>query len=294
MLLNLLRYNFRQCFISLSRNIGLALASMGIIAISLIILGAFILVAVNMEQMASGLESSVEVAVFLEDDAEEEAVEEELRHLEGVESYTFVSRHEGLEDISRELGDEDLLSEVEGEHNPLPDAFRVSALDAEIVPELAAQIENFTGVEKTDYGGELLNWMLRFGQWVNIISVGVALILIAAAVFLIVTTIRLSLLSRQEEVGIMKYLGASNWFIRFPFLLEGMIIGLVGTLVSVIILVLVYYNLASYLHDLELVFFWRPVTEPAILIPIWVGLLVLGTLIGGMGSLFSLRKFLKV
>ena len=291
---NLARYTIRQCFQSLGRNIGLALASAAIIAISLILLGGFLLVAVNMDEMVEGLESSVEVGVFLEDGADHDSIEEQIARLDGVEEYTFVPREEGLEQMGRELGDADILGEVEGEHNPLPDAFRVTASDPEMVPELARQMAGFTGVEEADYGGELLEWMLQLGRWVNVVSVGVGLLLAAAAVFLIITTIRLSLVSRQDEVGIMKYMGASNWFVRFPFLLEGMIIGWVGTLVAVALLATGYYSMVSYLEGLELVFFWQPVTDAGALVSIWVGMLILGTLIGGLGSLVSLRRFLNV
>ncbi len=294
MLRNLLRYILRQCFISLFRNLGLALASMSIIAVSLILLGAFLLVAVNTGEMIRGLESSVEIGVFLEEGANRELLEEKLDQLEGVKSYLYISRHQGLEELSRELGEEDIFKEMEGEHNPLPDAFRVTSTEAEMVPLVAEQIRDFPGVEKAEYGGEILSWMQRLGHWINILTLGMGALLAAAAVYLIVTTIRLSLLSRREEVSIMKYLGAGNWFIRFPFLLEGMIIGWVGTVLSVAVLAAGYNYLASYLSDLELVFFWRPVTDSETLFPIWAGLLLLGTLIGGLGSLLALRRFLKV
>jgi len=111
---------------------------------------------------------------------------------------------------------------------------------------------------------------------------------------LIVTTIRLSVVARQDEVGIMKYLGASNSFIRFPFLLEGVVIGWTGTLFAIVALGLGYEQLATSLQQEALTFFIRPVTDPALILPIFGGLLLLGTLMGGIGSIVSVRKFLRV
>lgn len=298
MFLNLFFYSLRQCFQSLIRNLGLALASAGMVAVSLFLLGSFLLLGINVEQLMRGLETSVEIGVFLEHESGQasprESVEEEIRHLEGVKSYEFVNREEALATMSQELGDETMLEDLEGEHNPLPDTFLVRAERAELVPELAQEMEGISGVEKTDYGGDLLNWLMALGSRLNLVFLGASGLLAAASIYLVVTSIRLSLLTRAEEVGIMKYLGASNWFIRFPFLLEGMIIGWVGTLLAVGVLATGYYYLANTMQQIDLLFLQQPVTAPSELLLVWLGLLVVGTLIGGIGSLLSLHRFLKV
>ncbi len=294
MLLNLLRYSLRQCFQSLGRNFGLGLASVGVIAVTLMVLGSFLLIAINTERLVQAMGSNVEIGVFINREAEPEEIEEELEGIPGIEGYSFVSREEGLEMLSDWMGEEEVMQDMEGENNPLPHAFQVRAADAARVPELAGQIEDIAGVEKTDYGRDLLEGILQVGRWANTVLLVAGILLAAAAVFLILTTVRLSLLSRSEEVGIMKYLGASNWFIRLPFLLEGMIIGWAGTLLAVILLGTGYHYLASAVGEVDFLFLVRPVTDPAILYQVWLGLLVAGTLIGGLGSLLSLRRFLKV
>lgn len=252
------------------------------------------LLAVNADQMIRNIESNVEIGVFLEDGASVEDTQQKLDRHPGIQSFTFVSKEEGLKDFSRSLGDRVLLVGMEGENNPLPDLFRVRALEAEEVPSIAAEISSYPGVEMVDYGEELVGRLLSITGWINTLFLVISILLALGAVLLIITTIRLSVLARQDEVGIMKYLGASNWFIRFPFLLEGMTMGWTGTLAAAAALAAVYYRLASSLQQEALTFFIQPVTDTARLMPIFIGLLLLGTLMGGFGSFISVRKFLRV
>lgn len=292
--INSFKYCLRQTFVSLRRNMWLAVVSAGMIAISLAILGAFLLVAVNSNQFMRNIESNVEIGVFLHDGADLPAIESRLAALEGVRSFAFVSKHQGLEEFGRSIGDPTLFKGLEGENNPLPDMFRVRAHQADLVPGLALLIRDFPGVEVVDYGEEMVARVIKITGWINRLTLTVSLLLALGAVLLIITTIRLSVLARQDEVGIMKYLGASDGYIRFPFLLEGMLMGWVGTLTAMISLGAAYYRLAAMLQREALVFFLQPVTSPEQLVPIFGGLLLLGTFIGGLGSLISIRRFLKV
>lgn len=291
---NFLRYCLRQSRDSLKRNFWLALVTSCIIAVSLMIFGGFLLLAVNISQLMQDVQSNVEICVFLYDDADKDWLAEELQRLEGVETIRFVTKEEGLEDFGRTLGDAALVTGLQGENNPLPDAFRVTASAAELVPQLAQAMRRLEGVEMAEYGEELVGELLKLTGWINRLLVGVGLLLALGAVFLIVTTIRLSVMARREEIGIMKYLGASDWFVRFPFLVEGIAMGWLGTIVATAALVAVYGKVAATLQQDAFAFFLRPVTSPEQLLPVFTGLLLLGTCMGGFGSLISLRKFLRV
>jgi len=294
MILNSLRYCLRQGLVSLRRNFWLAVVTAGMIAISLAILGGFLLVALNAGQMMRTIAENVEIGVFLNQDAEAEAVRSQLESLEGVYGYTFVSKEQGLDEFGQSLGDRELFSGLDGELNPLPDMFRVRAREAALVPSLADEIRALPGVELVDYGEELVARLVGVTRWLNTFFLGISFLLALGAIFLIVTIIRLSVLARQDEIGVMKYLGASNWFIRFPFFLEGMTMGWMGTLAATISLGFAYQRLVSSLQRDALIFFLQPVTDPEKLWPVFAGLLVLGTLMGGLGSLVSVRKFLRV
>lgn len=292
--INAFRYCLRQSFISLRRNIWLATVTAAIIAISLAILGGFLLLAVNADQVLRDIETNVEIAVFLEDGTSPDSIETLLRNHHLVQSFIFVSKAEGLDEFSRKMGDRVLLAGMEGENNPLPDMFRVKVQSADDVAVLAAEASLFPGVEMVDYGEELVGQLLRATNWMKKLLVGISSMLALAAIFLIVTTIRLSVMARQDEVGIMKYLGASNGFIRFPFLLEGMVMGWTGTLVAITVLGAAYSRFTASLQQETLILFMQPVTDMERLLPIFGGLLLLGTLMGGIGSLISVRKFLRV
>lgn len=294
MFINYLKYCLRQAVVSLSRNRWLALISAGMIAVSLAILGGFLLGAVNVDQVMKNVQSNLEIAVFLNESADIPALEEKIAQLDGISSLRFIDRHKGLEEFGRSLGDEALLEELTGESNPLPDAFRVRGVSVELIPELAGQIERFSGVESVDYGGELVLSITSISGWLNSFSIAVSALLAVGAIFLVGTTIRLSVVIRQEEIGIMKHLGASNWFIRLPFLLEGLAIGFAGTLVSLTVMGLVYYRLAAFLSQKSPLFFLQPVMDGGLLFLVFGGLLLLGVAMGGLGSIFSIRRFLKV
>ncbi|HHX74812.1 MAG TPA: ABC transporter permease [Firmicutes bacterium] len=291
---NSFKYCLRQSFVSLRRNFWLAVVTSCIIAVSLAILGGFLLLAVNARQLMSDIGTNVEISVFLYDDAETAALEAEISALDGVDTVRFISKHDGLAEFARSLGDESFLVGLEGDNNPLPDAFRVRALHTEAVPALAAAIRALPGVELVEYGEEIISRLVKITGWLNSLFVGISGLLAIGAVFLIVTAIRLSVLARQEEIGIMKYLGASDWYIRFPFLLEGMVMGWLGTLAAVAALFAGYSRLVVYLKQDALIFFIRPVTAGEQLLPIYAGLVLLGTLLGGLGSSISIRKFLRV
>lgn len=292
--INSLKSCLRQSVVSLSRNLWLAVVTAVMIGISLAILGGFLLLAVNVGQSIRIIESNVEINVFLYEDADVDAIQAKLDNLQGVQGHTFVSKDQGLVEFGQALGDTVLLSGLEGESNPLPNLIRVQVDRAEIVPGLAQEIQTYPGVELADYGEELVGWLVRVTRWLNALFLGASVLLALGAVFLIVTIIRLSVMARQEEIGIMKYLGASNWFIRLPFLLEGTLMGWFGTIIATASLGLIYYRIAVSLRQESLAFFLQPVTDVERLFPIFAGLLIMGTLMGCIGSYLSVRKYLRV
>lgn len=291
--LNAIRYCLRQGVVSLFRNFWLAIVTAGMIAVSLAILGGFLLVALNVGQILHNIAANVEISVFLRDDADQELIRARLDGLEGVQEHTFIPREQGLADFGRALGDSALFAGLAGENNPLPDMFRVRVGESDMVEALAEKMRAFPGVEFVDYGEEMVARLLGITRWLNTLLLGVSFLLAASAVFLIVTIIRLSVMARQEEIGVMKYLGAGNLFIRAPFFLEGMAMGWAGALAAAVALGAAYHRLAFSLQREALLFFLQPVTDPEKLWPVFAGLLALGTVMGGLGSLVSVRRFLR-
>ena len=287
-------YCMRQSFQSLSRNAWLALLTSGLIAISLVILGGFLLVTTNVNQFIRTLESNVEISVFLEEGVNAGEVENRIRTVEGVAEQTFVSKEEGLENFSRTMGDPTLLRDLEGENNPLPNLIRVRVTAPEQVAVVAEVVEAYPEVELVDYGEELVTRLMLITSRINALFLTLGVLIAFGAVFLIVNIIRLSAVARQEEVVVMKYMGASNGYIRFPFLMEGMVMGWTGTVIAVTVLGIMYSRLSSAFGQDSLILLFQPVTDMERLLPIFLGLMIMGTFMAGFGSLVSIRKYLRV
>lgn len=292
--INSLRYCLRQSLFSIYRNIWLVLITAGIIAVSLAIFGGFLLLAVNTNQIIKNIGSNVEIVVFLKEGAKILEIEEKLSNLPGIKSLTFVSKEEGLINFSKTMKDKIPLEGLRGENNPLPNLFKVRVEKTELVSKIAQTISDFEGVEAVDYGERIVDLINKLRNWLNTGFLMISSFLAFGAVFLIITTIKLSVLSRQDEIGIMKYLGASNSFIRFPFILEGMVIGWIGTILAGSVLSVIYSRFAIYLSKESFIFFIQPVTDMKLILPIFLGLLLAGTFLGGVGSLVSVHRHLKV
>ncbi len=293
--LSTLSYYWREAFSSMFRNAWLSLASVGTVTISLLILGISLLLVMNAQAFTRSLESGVEIRVFLDSGLSKVDVrdmERELKKTPGIATVEFIAKEEALTEMKKNLGDrQDILEGLE-EENPLPDAFRVKAEKADDVPALAAELEKVKGVDQINYGRGMVEKLLAVIKWVRLAGGGLIIVLGVAALLLISTTIRLSLFARRKEIGIMKYLGATNWFVRFPFLLEGMILGCTGAVIASALIYLGYISLVNRLD--EVLPFVTLVTDRETLLTVIGALLGLGVLVGILGSAFSIRKFLKV
>lgn len=292
---NTIKYFFREAFHSLIRNSWLSISSVGIVTVSLIILGASLLLVVNAEKLAQSVESSVEITAFLEESVgtvDRDELAEKIKSNPEVDTVEFVSKEQALREMKESFGERaDILESLE-ESNPLPDAFRVKTKQAAAVPATAQKIEEMTGIEQVRYGQGVVEKLLNVTRWVRYASLATLTMLTLAAIFLIATTIRMSVFARRREIGIMKILGATNWFVRFPFVLEGIVLGLTGGLLAVLVVDLAYLSLMDKLK-ISLPFI-QLVNEPRTILYILGSMLGLGVLIGALGSWFSLRKFLKV
>lgn len=295
MIINTIFYYFREAATSLIRNSWLTVASVGTIIISLLILGSSVLLVLNVREVAADLESSLEITVFLEEDLEQERLEqleEEIKFVPGVSTVNFVTKEQALDNLKESFGDKsELLSGLE-EDNPLPNSYTVKTREANMVPGAARQLTELEGVEQVRYGQGVVENLLALTHWVRIWGSLALLVLGVAAVLLIATTIRMSVFARRREIGIMKMLGATNIFVRMPFMLEGMIIGLTGGLIAA---VMIHFGYASLLNKVMISLpFIQLVDDSNIIYQVLGSLLGAGFLIGTMGSAISLRRFLKV
>ena len=280
---------------SVRRNGLMSLASLMTVALSLLILGVFIVLVMNLNNMASALESQVQVSVYLKEglkDLEVREIGTRITKLPGVTRVTFVGKEDAMQRFKQRLGEQQgLLAEL-GEVNPLPNAFEVKVDRPDRVKQVALAVSQLKGIEAARYGQEVVEQLFGLTRMVRIFGMILIVFLGLAALFIIVNTIRLTVFARRREIGIMKYVGATDWFIRWPFIIEGVMLGSLGACISVVLLTQFYSMVTGQVHE-SLAFLPLLPKFPFLY---WVNifLLLAGVVIGALGSLISVKKFLKV
>ncbi|ACB85761.1 permease-like cell division protein FtsX [Natranaerobius thermophilus] len=289
-------YFFSEAFKSVFRNGWMSLASIGVVTVTLLMLGVFMIINQNVEYITEEVRGQVEIAVWLEDDLssrDHDDIRTSLIKISGVEKVKFVSQEEGLDRMKEQMGE----SAVQGyydepDQNPLPDMFEVNTVYPEDVPRVADEISQISGVDMVDYGSEVVETLFEVTGIIRYVAFGLMLALAFTATFLISNTIKLTVYARSEEIKIMKLVGATNWFIRWPFLLEGLLLGFLGSAIPVVILRYGYSYLSEWVYSNAGFINLQP--PEAIFESMDIALILLGTFLGALGSIASLRRFLRV
>ncbi|MGI6488898.1 MAG: ABC transporter permease [Syntrophomonadaceae bacterium] len=291
-----IRFYFAEAGRSLYRNRLLSLATATTVAACVLILGIGALLVVNAQEIMTSLESDVEVVAFLEKGmSKQQRIEigKELEYMPGIKQVEFVSKDKAITHLEKRFGQGQFdLRKTLGGDNPLPDSYRIKASDPHKVPSLAKRIQEIPGVSKIRYGQGVVEKLFAVTNWVRTISLVVIVLLACAAIFLIATTIRLTIYSRREEIYLMKLVGATDWFVRWPLFIEGISLGLMGALMSVVVLAVGYYYLVN---NLSLAVTFIPlVTDQDLLVKLLVGLLATGAGIGLIGTFISANRYMDV
>jgi cell division transport system permease protein len=290
---------------SMRRNWVMAMAAVITVLISTAILGAVLVTRDNLNQGATSLKNRVMIEVFIKDTATPDAVqalERKIQGLPAVKSYKYISKEEALRRFRLRFGDK-IVENLP--INPLPASYEIQVKDADRVDSVAAQFFNDPTVDNdpgthngVKYAAETVRKMLgtinliEKGMWVT------TLIFAAAAVLLISTTVRLSIFARRREVEIMRLVGATNWFIRWPFVLEGFLTGLIGAVLAAVFVYFGNLGIHNWIQSSQINFldiklfpmFWQGGAWPLGLLPT---LAILGAFLGAAGSLVALRRYLK-
>lgn len=290
-----IEYYIREVFISLRRNNWMSVASIGTVAVSLFIFGMFLMMVMNMNKLAENMESQVQINVYLLDKVDRQQardIEKDLKEIEGVESVGFVTKDEAMERFKDRLGDQKTLLDALDETNPLPDSFEVTVTNPDLVKTAAEKMEKLDGVECAKYGQDVMEHLFEITRLLRIFGFTLMLVLAFATLFIISNTIRLTVFARRKEIAIMKYVGATDWFIRWPFVMEGMVLGLFGSIIAAMVLRTAYIAMAEKVYD-TLAFF-PLIPEQPFLTYITIIVVISGMVVGAIGSAVSIKKFLKV
>ena len=290
-----LSYFWGETFRSLFRNRFMAIASVLTVTLSMFILGVFLSAVLNINHMASYLENQVEMTVYLQDGLTTDQVMGIGKYLKaqpGMKEIKFTNKDQAMKDFRERMGDQQgLLDAING--NPLPASYQMSFQTPEQLKTAAEVVAKYQGVETVQYGKDIIEQLYKVAQVIRLSGIVLIIFLAGAELFIISNTIRLTVFARRREIQIMKYVGASNGFIRWPFLFEGMVIGFLGSGFASLILWEGYKTVVSEMAAAGLVFI------P--MIPLWpfmgyttLIILAAGIVIGVMGSAISLRKYMKV
>lgn len=274
------------------RNRFMALASVGVLIICLLLTGFSYLFYVNIDHLFQTAYEQNVVAVYLDDGLDETAaaqVGERLQALDNVAKVSFISKEESLERYSQDLPTE-IYESYQGEDNPLPDTYIVSLQDLENFQASLTAIEQVEGVESVSYDGNIAATLSRLRRIVLAVSGTLIAVLLAVSLFIIVNTIKLTVYSRRLEIYIMKSVGATDSFVRLPFVVEGVLMGLLAGGIGYGLIYLLYRWIAGRFTFGVLM---SLVSFGTVWIPLLIGFLAGGILVGVCGSAISMNKYLK-
>ena len=288
-------YFVKETYKSIRRNGFMSFASISTVAVSLLVLGMFLLMFLNTNHLAQQLENQIQISVYMTDTATTQDnmdVEQAIKKMPGVKSVKFVPKTEAIKRFKERLGDQQQLLNSLGKDNPFPNSFDVSVDTPEHIKEVSAQIGKLPKVETAKFGQEVVEHLFQLTRILRLGGIVLVVFLAMATLFIISNTIRLTVFARRKEVIIMRYVGATDWFIRWPFMLEGMTLGFCGAVVAALLINGTYSALLGKIHATLAFLPMLPATP--LLYYVSVFILVAGTGIGALGSFISLRKFLKV
>ncbi|MCY6957547.1 permease-like cell division protein FtsX [Clostridium brassicae] len=296
MRISTLKYFSIDALKSLKRNKTLSIASIITVALTIFMFGMFLFTVLNANKVVKNVESRLEVQVFLKDkisETDRKNAEQAIKAINGIAEVRFETKEQALNKYREQLGEEnkDLLQGLD-KTNPLPESYIVKVNSSEIIQNVVKTMKGKPGIEDVVANEELINRIDSLTRGIKWVGIAAFVILVPISFLLIGNTIKLAVYSRKREIGIMKYVGATDGFIRWPFIIEGIIIGLTGSLFSCVLLnysyKIVYSKLSSAIMMLNLV-------TPSYILSnvLWI-FIISGIIIGGLGSIISIRKFLKV
>ncbi len=290
-------YIIKQGFVSMWRNRMMSFASIGSVTAALLILGIIMILILNINNIAFMTQNQFdEVIIYLEDDLEEEQIEkigQDINLMDGVLSSIYQSKEQAFEIMKKELGNESYL--LEGIGNPLPNSYVIQLKDIKFADEVVSRLEGFRGIARIKYLKDVINQLVTINHFVRLGGLVIIGVLILIAIFIISNTIKLTVAARRNEINIMKYVGATNGFIRGPFVIEGLLLGFIGAEVAISIIYYGYEYLFKIINEKLYVLFTVYMVPPYHLLDdIVIMFTSIGVGIGIIGSVLSLRKFLRV
>ena len=289
-------YNFRQAISQMGRNKGMYFTSILAITAMMLILGLFFVSFVNVNLFAKSIGKDYNVIqVYLKDGNKPETTEEvgtALAKIDGVEKVEYVTKDEALETLKERWGDNGYLLENLPE-NPLPDSYTVNVIDKEAANRLGAAAPGLDGVDDVVYYRDTIEKLAQMSHFIEMGSLVAMAFLVVVSIIIVANTIKLTVFNREKEIGIMKYLGATDWFVRAPFIWGGIIIGAFSALLATALTYFIYQKVVGLIGaDISRILSVNLVSAQYLMNNLMIIFLCIGISVGTCGSIISVRRFL--
>jgi len=290
------RYFFSEAFKNIFSNGWMTIASIFTVVASLLVLGVFLTLSINISNMAGNLEDSYQIVVFVDEKVSDDGVKiigSQLKNTENVTDAVLTTREERLLILRDKMGENASKLDRYKDDNPLRDMYQVTLNDLSKSEQTIDKIEKIDGIAKIQRNEEAIDKLVKAANYIKTFSLWIIVALAIVSIFIISNTIKLTVYTRRKEINIMKFVGATDWFIRWPFIIEGIFIGLIGAGAAIGLILGGYNLLIGMVDSLGIAFItMKPLNE--LLGTIIGSSLGLGAVLGGIGSFISVRKHLNV
>ena len=290
--------NIRDAFKGVFRNFSLSFASISCITITLIVVAVSMVLSENVNNFTLLVEKDVTIVAFIDNDLEEDAIDEikdKIGKIKNVEKYEYKSKQKITKEMmeSSEVFDS-IMKNWDSSENPIQNTFQVKVTDINKINQTADKIKNIDGITLVKYGEGMVEGLISTFSFIHKICIGAVVALVLVTAFLISNTIKITISSRQKEIGIMRLIGASNLNIRIPFIIEGLILGILGSIVPIILTIYGYRKLYDHFGGHLFSDFIKLIKPEPFVYATSVLLLSIGILVGMFGSYRAVRKHLKI
>lgn len=290
-----IQYLTKEGFRNIWHNKLMSIASIAVLMSCMVIIGCAALIFANINTVLDKVDDQNVIVAFIEDGAAQDVIDRvgtELKAMPNVSGVEFVSQEEGLAQMAEEMELSDYLNGME---NPLPDSYKITVDDMALFSQTVESIQKVDGIQSVEESSDLAGSLTTVRHAISIVSVVIIVMLLVVSLFIVSNTVRVTMYSRRLEISIMKAVGATRWFIRWPFMIEGMVIGLLAGVLSLLAVWGVYELAVSLFGDL-----FSSLLGGVTLVPFggmsWKLLLsfvAIGIVTGSVGSAFSMNKYLK-
>jgi len=289
-------YDLKQAFSQMGRNKGMYITSVLAITAMMLILGLFFVAFVNVDLFAATIQQDYNVVqIYLSDDNNDETNEQvkaSLEGMQGVETVTYVSKEEALSTLKVRWGDNGYLLDNLPD-NPLPNSYMVYVSDKDAASNVATSAVDISGVDDIVYYQDTIEKLAAITHFIEVGSLIAMIFLVVVSIIIVANTIKLTVFNREKEIGIMKYLGATDWFVRAPFIWGGIIIGLISAAVATGLIYVIYNKIVSIIGtDITRILSVTVVPAQYLVTNLLIIFVCLGVGIGACGSIISIRRFL--